>query len=121
VSREEAIALYDSGFWKEMDYKERAKFQLFEKLLCMPFGVFHEAVEKALGRPVYTHEFGSGNINNLQRELLGEAPAPTLEEIVSLIPKDKQLLIAVTNEDWERHKDDCPLPDAKEEGKNVPR
>lgn len=112
MTRDEAIALHDSKFWEAMSYEERAKFQLFEPLLCMPFGVFHEAIEKTLGRPVYTHEFG--HMEGLRKELLGEAPAPSMEEIISLIPKNKQLLIAVTNEDWERHKNDCPLPDAKE-------
>ena len=91
---EEARALGESGFWKELTYKDRAKFQLFEPLLCMPFGVFHEAVEKTLGRPVYTHEFGL-NLEGLKRELLGEQPAPTLREIIELVPEEKRLLVVV--------------------------
>jgi hypothetical protein len=92
VTKEEAIALYDSKFWESMTYEERAKFQLFERKLCMPFGVFHEAIEKTLGRPVYTHEFGL-NIDGLKKELLGEAPAPTMEEIINMIPEDKRIVV----------------------------
>jgi hypothetical protein len=57
VKREDAIALSKSGFWKEMTLEAIVRFQLFEDLLCMPFNVFHEAVEKVLGRSVWTHEF----------------------------------------------------------------
>ena len=89
---EEAIKLFESKFWENMSLKERAKFQLFEKRLCMPWHIFHEAVEKTLGRPVYTHEFGL-NRKGLQKELLGEAPAPSLKEIVDLIPKDKRIVV----------------------------
>ena len=57
MTKEQAIALHDSGFWREMTLEDRARFQLHEPRLCMPFDVFHEAVEKTLGRPVFTHEF----------------------------------------------------------------
>jgi len=76
LTREQAIALGESEFWKAMSHRDIAMFQLSEPLLCMPFGVFHEAVEKALGRSVWTHEFGM-NWAGLKRELLGEAEPPT--------------------------------------------
>ena len=41
-------------------------FQLYEERLCMPFPLFHKAVEEALGRPVYTHEFAG--VENLRQE-----------------------------------------------------
>ncbi len=94
MTKEQAIALFESKFWEPMSYVERATFQLFERKLCMPFGVFHEAVEKALGRPVYTHEFGL-NLDGLKKELMGENPAPTIEQIINIIPVDKQLIIAI--------------------------
>jgi len=50
-------------------------------------------VQKTLGRPVFTQEFTSNNINRLKKELLGECPAPTMEEIINLIPKEKRLII----------------------------
>lgn len=94
MTEQEAIALYDSGFWKEMSFRDRAMFQLFEKRLCMPFSVFHEAMEKALARPVFTHEFGL-NLDGLKKELLGEKAAPTIEEIIGLIPEEKRIIITI--------------------------
>lgn len=67
MTRKEAIALHDSKFWETMSFEERAKFQLFEAKLCVPFNVFHEAVEKTLGRSVWIHEFGSSNVENLRK------------------------------------------------------
>jgi hypothetical protein len=55
MTRQEAIDKYDSKFWEHMTYKEIAKFQVNERL-CMPFGVYHEAVTKTLQRPILTHE-----------------------------------------------------------------
>lgn len=92
MTKEEAIALFDSKFWEQMSYEDRAKFQLFEEKLCMPFDVFHEAMEKTLGRPVWTHEFGL-NYEGLQKELMGESEPPTFEAIINLIPEDKRIII----------------------------
>jgi len=94
MTRKEAIALHESKFWENMSYEERAKFQLFEPKLCMPFDVFHEAIEKTLGRPVFTHEFGL-NMDGLRMELLKEAPAPTFEEIINMIPADKRVIVVI--------------------------
>jgi hypothetical protein len=77
LTKEQAIALYESGFWKDMAYVERAKFQIMEERLCMPFDVFHEAISKALGRPVWTHEFGL-NRGGLIKELFDGAPPRAL-------------------------------------------
>jgi len=54
IGRETAIALYDSGWWKNKTPREIAAFQLFTEELTCPFGVFHKAVEEALCRPVFT-------------------------------------------------------------------
>lgn len=94
ISKERAIALYESKFWLTMSPRERAEFQMFTTRLCMPFDVFHEAVEKTLGRPVFTHEFGL-NRDGLMAELRGEKPAPSFEEIVNLIPEEKRLIVVV--------------------------
>ncbi len=59
LSKEEAIALYKTNFWENMNDSERAVFQAHQEFLCMPFEVFHKAAEKHLGRPVFTHEFGN--------------------------------------------------------------
>jgi hypothetical protein len=69
----------------------------------VPFEVFHEAIEKALGRPVWTHEFGL-NMEGLKKEFLGETPPPTMEEIMNLIPEEKRVIIEVP--------EDPPIPEA---------
>lgn len=97
MTEQQAIALFDSRFWETMTFVERATFQLHEKRLCMPFGIFHEAVEKTLGRPVFTHEFAWKD--DLVKELLGSKPAPTFEEIVSLIPAEKRMIVSVRGGD----------------------
>ena len=94
MTKEEAGQLYKSKFWEDMIYEEQAKFQMFEPLLCMPFDVFHEAVEKTLKRPVYTHEFGL-NWKGLQKELMGESSSPTMEEILNLIPANKRIIVYI--------------------------
>lgn len=94
LTTEQAIKLYNSKFWEGMSYREIATFQLHEPRLCMPFSVFHEAMEKTLGRPVFTHEFGL-SVERLKAELNGELGAPTFEQILALIPKDKLLLVQI--------------------------
>lgn len=91
MTRKQAVELGNTGFWKEMTQRERATFQLFEPRLCMPFDVFHHAMEETLGRPVFTHEFAYPD--SLKAELLGEKKAPTFEEIMDLIPVDKRLIV----------------------------
>lgn len=93
MTQEEAVKLHDSKFWEEMDFRARTEFQLFQERLCMPFTIFHEAVEKTLNRPVFTHEFAF--VENLRKEFLGERPAPSFTEIMNLIPKDKLVLMVV--------------------------
>ena len=58
----------------------------------MPMKVFHYAISQALGRSVWTHEFGT-NWDGLLAELNGEEPPPTFEEILNLIPKDKVVMV----------------------------
>lgn len=75
-----------------MTHRQRAEFQMAARLLCMPFSVFHEALEKTLGRPVYTHEIGL-DWNGLVDELFGKRKPPTLSEIINLVPEDKRILV----------------------------
>lgn len=91
LTKEQAIALHDSKFWESLSLRERAEFQAHQPLVCMPFGVFHEAMEKTLGRSVWTHEFA--DMDALRKELRGEKPAPSFEDIIALIPEDKRVLV----------------------------
>lgn len=91
LSREKAIEFYNSKLYEDWTPRQIAEFQMEQNLLCVPFDLFHESMEKALGRPVFTHEFGL-NRDGLKKELYGEKEPPTLEEIINLIPKDKQII-----------------------------
>jgi hypothetical protein len=92
LDKDQAIAFCESRAWEQMDYAFRAKFQMTQPLLCMPFNVFHEALEKTLGRPVWTHELGL-NPEGLKQELFQGAPAPSLQDIINLIPENKRVVI----------------------------
>lgn len=91
LTREQAIALAATEWWKTHTDREIALFQLSEERLCMPFDRFHEAVGRALGRGVFTHEFARGNA--LLRELQGETPPPTMDEILEMIPEAKRIVV----------------------------
>ena len=84
LTTEEARAFFDRRAWKTWTHEQIAHFQIVQDKLCVPFGIFQEAVEKTLGRPVYTHEFGL-NRDGLMRELEGAQGAPTLDEILALL------------------------------------
>lgn len=93
ITREQAVALGESRFWEGMAPEEIALFQLSVDKLCMPFGVYQEAMEKALGRPVYTCEFGSVGSERLLAELFKERPPATFAEILDLIPAEKRVVL----------------------------
>jgi hypothetical protein len=89
VGRDFARALFASAWWEGMPSHQVARMQLFTRELCMPFGLFHRALEDALGRSVWIHELGL-NLDGVIHEFLGESDAPTWEEIVNLIPREKR-------------------------------
>ncbi len=92
LTREQALALYDSRFWESLAYVERARFQLSEERLCMPFEVFIEAVERALGRSVRVGELIDSR--GLLAELTGEQQPLDVDELLSLVPAEKRMLLA---------------------------
>lgn len=92
LTKEQAIAFYTNRCYDNMTYRQIAEFQMEQDRLCVPFDIFHKAIEKTLGRPVFTHEFAL-NREGLRKELYGEKEAPTFEEICGLIPKEKLILI----------------------------
>jgi len=95
LNKEQAIKFAENGIWKSWSPEQIAIFQLQQRRLCMPFNVFHKAVEKALGRPVWTHEFAEPH--KLLLELKGIRKQPTFEEILASIPKEKLILILDVN------------------------
>ena len=66
MTREEAVKLAESKWYETQTAEEIVAFQLYEERRCLPFPLFHKAVEVALGRPVYTHEFAG--VENLRQE-----------------------------------------------------
>lgn len=56
LNREEAIAFGQSQQYKNWSAREKAEFQLRQEFLCIPFDMYHEALEEVLGRPVMSHE-----------------------------------------------------------------
>lgn len=94
LTKEQAIAFAESKGYKDWTYEQIVRFQLFQDKLCMPFSVFHEAIEKVLNRPVYTHEFGL-NYEGIVKEYLGVQEPPTFEEIINLIPEEKRIVIGI--------------------------
>jgi len=56
---EEAVALSESNWWEDFSMHEVARLQANQERLCMPFSLFHKAVESVVGRSVYTHEFAN--------------------------------------------------------------
>ena len=57
MTPESAKAMAATRWWVNLPSREVAEFQLGERLLCMDFPDFHQAVERALGRGVFSHEF----------------------------------------------------------------
>jgi hypothetical protein len=86
VTKEEAIAIFDSELWKNWSNEEKVKVQLFQKRLLMPFPEFHKALEKVLGRSIWTHELVR-NISGIFQEYYGLKGKPTIQEIFNLINK----------------------------------
>jgi hypothetical protein len=94
IGKEKAIELAKSEFWKTMSKREIAEFQMATAELCTPFDVFHEAMEDSLGRPIWTHEFAL-NFEGLWKELRGEVEAPTMDQILEMIPAEKRVILVI--------------------------
>ena len=76
LTQQEALA-FD---WEELTPIERAKFQLDQEWLCMPFDVFHASMEALLGRGIDVLKFTYSS--ELQEE--GDRVPPT-----AALPEDK--------------------------------
>jgi hypothetical protein len=69
-----------------------AESQIVQSRLFVPFSRFHEAMEKCLKRPIFTHEFEL-SYDSLKDELFNGKKPPTMQEIIELIPEDKRIII----------------------------
>ena len=93
-TKEKAIELANSKFYEKMTDEQIFEFQGSQRLMCMPFDVFHKATESVLSRPVFTHEFVKWD--NLKDEYYGKKPKPTLKQIIEMIPESKRIIAIVT-------------------------
>ena len=80
ITKERAVEIAQSGWWKDVDPATVARAQLNQDLLCMDFRAFHKAVTDALGRAVWTHEFVDPGM--LLSELDGATHKPDMTEIM---------------------------------------
>ena len=87
-----AAEFSDSGWYKDRSPEEITALQLYEESLCVPeFRIFHEAVEKALGRSVQTFVFGFCP-EKLQQEF--ESKVPNAEELIQQMRTLKAQFVA---------------------------
>jgi hypothetical protein len=100
MTKEQAIALAESKWWEGKSARDIAMFQIFaaDCIMCMPFDLLLKAVSEALGRPVFNVEFTSKGVERLKTELLTGGPAPTMDDILALIPEEKRVILAVEPE-----------------------
>ena len=80
LTEAQAIRFYQSEKWRRWPMARLGAFCIRQTRLCVPFDVFHEAVEAALGRPVWTHEFA--NQKRLIDELDGKRAKATMDDVI---------------------------------------
>ena len=91
MTKNEAILKAQSGWWETATPEAIVDFQLYESRLCMPFDEYHKAIEKVFRRPVWTHEFADQKA--LQAEYEGRKRAPSMSEIIELLPTEKTIVV----------------------------
>lgn len=69
LGREEAIRRYESKWWTGESKLNIAITQLQIEELIVEWGVFREAIEYALGRPVFTREFAGEGRERMFEEI----------------------------------------------------
>ena len=72
LTKEQAIKFFDDKKWEPMTPFQRAGFQLFQDCLCMPFKIFHEAMELVFKRKIEHQEY-MYCVHNLRLEMLNIA------------------------------------------------
>ena len=85
MTKDEAITLFNSGWWNGLSAREVAQRQLYEERLIMPFDKFHEVMNEALGRPVWTHEFAGAERLIAEFEGRAEPPAGPIESLAAVM------------------------------------
>jgi integrase len=81
-------AKYAYPWWASNNPTEVFWGQINEKISIVSFEKYHAYAEKAMGRPIFTHEFGDPQA--LIDEFVERISKPTLEDILKKIPAIKQ-------------------------------
>lgn len=72
-----------------------AEFELWTGILEIDWPKVHQRIEELVGRPVWTHEMGTGGMAYLRHEILtGEHP--TMEGVLAKLPHDKPTIVVET-------------------------
>lgn len=72
-----------------MTREERARaLREIPEILEIDFAKVHQRIEELVGRPVFTHELGTGGMAYLEHEIL-TGVAPSLDGVLSKFPADK--------------------------------
>lgn len=84
ITKEQAILINDSGAWEKLTVEERARFQIVQERLCMPFAEFHSAVSETLDAAVFNHQLATMR-DELIAALLKDGDPPSVEYVLGLV------------------------------------
>ena len=113
VSRAAAEALAETRYWEQPAWTARdlATLQCEQSRLLMPMTVFHRAMEQALNRPVWLHEFA--RVERLRQELDGTVLPPSdplahaLETLREVAPATPVVVVTPPAPERKEHADDA--------------
>lgn len=91
LSKQEAIQLGQSEWWKDTNQLSIATFQVTQDALCCPIKVYKSALNAVLNRVVFTSELSKPEL--LINEMNKDKKPPTFEEIISMLPANKTAFI----------------------------
>jgi hypothetical protein len=89
ITQDEAVALVGTRWWVDKPHRDVALSQLHQSRLCMPFGDFHLACEKAAGCSIWTHEFAEPARIIAMIEGQGGRTESPVESLERLLTKDQ--------------------------------
>jgi hypothetical protein len=90
LTREEAIAHADSGWWVGRTAVEIVAVQGYCGRCIMPFGDFQSAAEEAVGSPLWTHQFSSSGWGLVQEAFERLHPDVDRAEIQRMLLTDER-------------------------------
>ena len=92
LSKLQITAFIEQRLWESMTFEELAKFQVTQETLCVPFGVYRNAAERTLGRPLLNLQLVTGR-ERVKGELFGGTPPESVREVIDIIPLHKRMIL----------------------------